>query len=335
MYKLSVVIPVYNVEKYLKRCLESILKQNIVNYEILLVDDGSTDSSGKICDSYAQRYNHIRVIHKENEGLGLTRNVGIMYAQGEYILFVDSDDFIRDGALQVLLETVNSAVDICFFKRSIYDNGVIYDSGEHIDENMILSNKQLMGLCLGEPLRDDLIEIGPAWKALYNTQFLNEHNIQFKSERECLSEDYIFSAEVCKYVQKVAYLDKDVYVYCNNTGSLTNSYRQDRPEKAVYLYKLMKKVIQENDLDLTAAQRAYNNFLINLLVSFKHIVFFEKFSIKDKLQEIKEICKNSDIKECLFSFNYSNNSKMKLLRMLVLNNQNYLIYFFIKLRYRG
>lgn len=100
--KISVIVPVYNVEDYLDRCLSSILEQTFSDFEILLIDDGSTDSSGAICDDYATKYTNITVIHKENKGLSDTRNVGIKNAKGEYIFFIDSDDFIIPKCLEIL-----------------------------------------------------------------------------------------------------------------------------------------------------------------------------------------------------------------------------------------
>ena len=100
----SVVIPVYNVEKYLIRCLESVILQTYRNLEIVLVDDGSTDNSGKICDEYAERDSRIKVIHKENGGLSDARNVGIKSASADYIVFIDSDDYVKNVYVQSLVE---------------------------------------------------------------------------------------------------------------------------------------------------------------------------------------------------------------------------------------
>ena len=103
---LSVIVPVYNVEKYLKRCLESILVQSWNDYEIILVDDGSTDSSAQICDLYAEKYEMIRVIHKENKGLSDTRNRGIEEASGEYVYFPDSDDWLEPNTFSELSDVI-------------------------------------------------------------------------------------------------------------------------------------------------------------------------------------------------------------------------------------
>ena len=115
---LTVVIPVYNVEKYLKRCIESILIQEWKNYDILLVDDGSTDNSPQICDDYAKAYEFISVIHKKNGGLSAARNTGISHAEGEYVYFPDSDDWIEPDTFMALAEVVESQkFDIISFNR--------------------------------------------------------------------------------------------------------------------------------------------------------------------------------------------------------------------------
>lgn len=119
-FLLSIVVPVYNVQKYLDRCMDSLLNQNIENYEIILVDDGATDNSGLICDKYSQEYFNVKVIHKKNEGLGLTRNVGIDNSKGQYIMFVDSDDYIEKIVCLVYINT--SRKIILMFVFSIGQN---------------------------------------------------------------------------------------------------------------------------------------------------------------------------------------------------------------------
>lgn len=109
---ISVIVPVYNTEKYLDRCIQSILSQTYSNIEILLIDDGSTDSSGVICDRYAEQDSRVRVFHKENGGVSSARNMGLDNAKGEWITFVDSDDYINDNFLQVVIENVSSKIDL-------------------------------------------------------------------------------------------------------------------------------------------------------------------------------------------------------------------------------
>jgi len=117
---ISIIIPVYNVEDYLARCLESILFQSFKDFEVLLIDDGSTDGSGKICDAYAQNDTRIRVIHKVNGGVSSARNVGLNNANGQYISFVDSDDFVHPCFLEFLYNSIKSSkadISICDYEK--------------------------------------------------------------------------------------------------------------------------------------------------------------------------------------------------------------------------
>lgn len=104
--KLSIIVPIYGVAKYLRKCVESLLEQDIIDYEIILVDDGSPDECPQICDGYAEKYDNIRVVHQENAGLSAARNSGIAVAQGDYIMFIDSDDYLQSNVLGILMEQV-------------------------------------------------------------------------------------------------------------------------------------------------------------------------------------------------------------------------------------
>ena len=123
---ISIIVPVYNVEKYLERCIKTLVTQDINNYEILLVDDGSKDNSAKLCDMYSDKYQNIRVFHKKNEGLGLTRNYGMEKAIGKYIIFVDSDDYIKQNSLGDLCSyIVKNNYDVCFYKKCVDNERII------------------------------------------------------------------------------------------------------------------------------------------------------------------------------------------------------------------
>lgn len=124
----SVILPIYNVEKYLERCVESVLSQNFTDYEMILVDDGSSDFSPKICDEYEEKYNFIKVIHKKNGGLSSARNAGFEQATGKYILWFDSDDWVEKNTLSLIYNaTKESEVDIIKFNyiRHIDDNEIL------------------------------------------------------------------------------------------------------------------------------------------------------------------------------------------------------------------
>lgn len=131
--KISIVVPVYNVEQYLKKCVESILAQTISNIEIILVDDGSTDQSGVICDELSEQDGRIKVIHQKNSGLSGARNTGIEVAQGRYIAFVDSDDYVAEDYIEVMLERLleyNADISVCGIMRFYENEKIILDDGK-------------------------------------------------------------------------------------------------------------------------------------------------------------------------------------------------------------
>lgn len=330
----SVIVPVYNVEKYLDRCIRSLQKQKNLSYEIILIDDGSTDNSWNICDQYQKESDNIIAFHKLNEGLGLTRNYGTARASGEYILYVDSDDYVKEDSISSLVNYMKEKeLDIAFFGRSKDSNGIIEEERYIFPEN-VPNYKILTSMCLGEPLQKDEFEIGPAWKAMYKKSFLNENNLCFESERECLSEDYLFSAKLCLKDPKAGFWNHNIYYYCDNGSSLTNSYNPDRPYKAVKLFEKMKEIILEGQLEDDASLRNYSNFVINLLVSFKHISLNKSFKTKEKIGEIKKICLNEDVRTILNDNIKLDTKKLTLLRGLVLNRCYLLIYALMKFRYK-
>lgn len=229
MRKVSVIVPVYNVEKYLKRCVESILSQTMENLEIILVDDGSTDQSGTICDEYAKKDSRIKVMHKKNGGLSSARNAGLAIAQGKYVGFVDSDDDIENIMYERMYETIEKEnVD---FVMSDYiripENGEIYLKTLEIEKGRYDRNdireKIFPQLIMGEDL-----EYGPllsVWHCMYRTDFLRKYNLKFDEEVRW-SEDNIFSAFVGYYADSFYYLKGEgLYHYYNNPGTITTSYR--------------------------------------------------------------------------------------------------------------
>ena len=155
MPKISVISAIYNAEKTLARCINSILEQTFRDFELLLIDDGSTDSSGKICDDYARKDNRIRVIHKYNEGVGATRQCGINNSIGNYIINVDPDDWIEQNALQLLYNTsteCNAAITICDYTlirpdRNVYQSQKPSRMDSEAMMNDILDGKLLGGVC--------------------------------------------------------------------------------------------------------------------------------------------------------------------------------------------
>lgn len=221
--KLSFVIPVYNVEKYLNECVDSILNQMTDECEIILVDDGSTDSSGKICDEYVRTNSNISVIHKENGGLSSARNAGLASACGKYVTFVDSDDRIENGSVNQIIDCINKQqFDICFMQTSkFYPDGTKEDLGEgiykeHIYGKDIDSIMSFLRKCPKYP--------GSAANKIYRYAFLKDNNLSFPKDRR-YSEDLGFIRDCIQKAEKFMALDFPYYEYRQNRkGSITNGF---------------------------------------------------------------------------------------------------------------
>ena len=237
---ISVIVPIYNVERYLRQCLDSLINQTYNELEVIMVDDGSKDSSGKICDEYSEKYDNFKVVHKENAGLGMARNTGFEHIKGEYVTFVDSDDYLEPDCIATLYnELRNKDVDMCKggFKRVI-DSGKIVSN--RIYDNELFqgekAKKEMLPRMIGSsPTKHDSIEMC-VWGALYNTKPIFEHNLRFPSERELISEDLVFNIDYMQYANGACTIDKAGYNYRVNLGSLSTSYRKDRFEASKHFY---------------------------------------------------------------------------------------------------
>ena len=238
MPKVSVIIPVYKVEQYLSRCVDSVLRQMFADIEVILVDDGSPDCCPKICDNYSEQDERVVVIHKTNGGLASARNAGMRAATGEYIFFVDSDDWIDSNTRKQLVEIAdNYNVDFVRY-RPMYagwpgrEEGSLCNFGTEwmlheglYDRNMI---RQLVFPHLIAGANLSLGAIVSACRSLYRRCRLTENHIEFEDEVR-YSEDTIFSAKVVMAANSFYYLDGPRYYhYFYNPNSITRSFRSDR-----------------------------------------------------------------------------------------------------------
>ena len=220
--KLSFILPIYNVEAYLPQCVDSILCQATEDCEIILVDDGSPDGCGAICDRYAGQHDIIKVIHKPNGGLSDARNAGFDLASGNYILFVDSDDYLEPGSVERILRWIDTTdADVAFLlSRKVYPDG----SSEPLGEN--LSREEIFGKSREAVLR--YLAARPkfpasAWGKIYRRAFLVEHGFRYPDDRR-LSEDLQYSLDLFLTAEKFDYLDFPYYCYRQNrAGSICNT----------------------------------------------------------------------------------------------------------------
>lgn len=232
---LSIIIPVYNVEQYLKECVESILEQSFRDYEIILVDDGSTDSSGQICDAFQKGNDNIKTIHKSNGGLSDARNVGINNAKGEYILFIDSDDYIAPNSLNKIvgcLKKQKKQIDIMFLEAiKVYPDGTQESLGDRYDEKMI--NGQTKLTCLNHLARLPKFPASASTK-LIRREFIVSNQLYFK--KGLISEDVHWSIGAFLLAENFAYCNIEYYYYRQNRiGSITNSVKVSSIEDLLWI----------------------------------------------------------------------------------------------------
>lgn len=234
---ISVVVPVYNVEAYLDRCLNSIVHQTYRNLEIILVNDGSTDKSPQICEKWAGKDARIRVIHQDNAGAGMARNTGIKHANGAYICFFDSDDYVAANAIERAYEVAKrEAVEIVVFGFTRVENGRAVFQKIPRSVETVYRDERVRSVFLADFLAErehsetKNLQMGPC-TALYSTELIKRVGWRFVSEREIISEDVYSLLVLYRYAESVAVLSEALYVYCLNPASLTKTYRGDRFQK--------------------------------------------------------------------------------------------------------
>lgn len=307
----TVVVPVYNVEKYLNQCVNSILKQTYKNFELILVDDASTDSSGRICDDIAQQDPRVKVIHKENAGAGYARNSAMELANGKYITFVDSDDYVEPDLLERLMAGIKrNNADTCIggWKR-VNNDGTIIAVNEYVNT---MYNQQdvyveLFKRMLGSaPDKKDYIKMA-VWNSLYSMDIINDNHIAFPSEREFISEETIFNSEYYKYAQNVCLIDSTAYNYRVTPGSLTQKYRSNKLSLSCALYNEVEKRIEGMFPDGDALIRLQKKFLINIrdcISQERGKVSKKKF--KDIVKAVGEITNTDTVKRVSACYPNSN-----------------------------
>jgi glycosyltransferase involved in cell wall biosynthesis len=239
--KLSIIVPVYKVEQYIHKCVDSILAQTFTDFELILVNDGSPDNCGEICDEYSKKDNRIKVIHKENGGLSTARNAGLDLAKGDYVGFVDSDDWIESDMYELLYkmcENNNCDIAICTSKIH-YTNRTIITGGNH--SLIIYDKNQAMKAMLEGQLYDEVV-----WTKLFKRNVLE--NIRFPVG--LTYEDTAFTYRVFHRTQKVCCIGEPKYNYIKRENSTMDRAIKNISIDAVLIYDEMYRFISEHYVEL-------------------------------------------------------------------------------------
>ena len=216
---ISVVIPVYNVEKYLRRCLDSVLHQVDVTKEIILVDDGSTDLSGKICDEYAEKHPEVKCLHISNSGPATAKNIGYDHATGNYIAFVDSDDEIKPNMFSKMLQSgyKHDAEIVCCNYIQINENGT-YEHTKHTGEEYVLNQDEAIKALL---IKDKIYS--QCWTKIYKKSMIDANHIR-NTDGLKTDEDFIYNIQAFACSKTVCIVDQPLYIYTHRSLSLSKDY---------------------------------------------------------------------------------------------------------------
>lgn len=217
---ISVIVPVYNTEKYLREAVDSVLAQGFGELEIILVDDGSPDNAPAVCDEYASKYGFIRTVHKPNGGLSSARNAGMDIARGEYLLFLDSDDALLPGALERLLGRMDEGVDAVISNVYVkfYESGKPDELSRHIPERELCGDPKEFAVRV-------LMGRGRAWRAhsnLYRAEVVRRHGVRFPEGHN--AEDIVFNLGFYAHARAIGFVNEPTLRYRKRGGSISNSF---------------------------------------------------------------------------------------------------------------
>lgn len=327
----SIIIPVYNVEKYLDRCMQSVFLQSYKNLEIILIDDGSPDSCPRLCDEYGNIDKRVRVLHKKNEGLGLARNSGLALATGKYVLFIDSDDYLSENMVEKLVcqaELMNADIVYC---------GYFYETINHkwlevrdFENKQTFKDHDIDAVALAFITNQNKFKVRlqrTVWHALYSKALIEEEDIRFPSERQIPSEDLIFQSQITQFASVISFIPDCLYYYCFNNGSITMNFKKDRYLKLANEKKEMLRIYSNKGVN----KYINNLYFLSIKSYFFNLVGQKNIDFSEKIKIISDVV--LDIQsDCLKQLEPSVFSKVeKIYYKLICKNNKYLIFIYCSL----
>lgn len=271
---ISVIIPVYNVEHYLRRCIDSVLHQEKVSLEIILVDDGSTDSSSKICDEYAAEHKEVRCVHTQNAGPATAKNIGYDMSLGKYIAFIDSDDEIKSNMFSQMIQfgNLHNADIVCCNYIQVDEDGNISHTN-YTDKKYVLTQDEALKAIL---IKDKIFS--QCWTKIYKRQTMQENGVR-NTEGLKTEEDFIYNIQAFACSKTVCIVDKPLYIYTHRTKSLSKDYYRDHIsqyiDNRILRIELVDKIVHNKFPHLQEYSIYhcifYYNELIGRICLFPHI----------------------------------------------------------------
>ncbi|EHQ91862.1 glycosyltransferase family 2 protein [Desulfosporosinus youngiae] len=300
MPKISVVVPVYNVEKYIAECLESLVNQTFKDIEIIIVDDGSPDNSAKIYKEYAALDSRVKVIEKKNAGVSEARNTGIDNAIGDFLMFVDSDDWMELNGCEILYnEYLRSGADMIVADAYSITNGnkrtnrIFKEDFVTEERNFI---QQYQAACIGygynpaPAVRSNVSGLGSPWNKLYSRKIIVENNLRYDSYVKGIYDDNLFTLYYLDKVKKISYIAKPVYNYRILEQSLTQSYKSNTLDISRRIFERISGFIAQQD-DKKKFEKPFYLYVIRRLSAELSAYYFSKNSDKSFRESLKELKK--------------------------------------------
>ena len=292
--KISVIVPIYNVEKYLSQCIDSIINQTYKNLEIILVNDGSPDKCGAICDEYSNKDERIKVIHKKNGGLSDARNAGLDIATGDFISFVDSDDWIDIDTYEIMMNNIiKYNADI-----AVSNINYVYDEKskpKYNEENIHIFNREE---AMNELIHDGLVQ-AVVWNKIYKKELL--YNMKFKVGK--LNEDEFFTYKICARAEKIVYIPNTLYQYRQRENSIMSTYSLKRLDSVEALYERLNFI--KNEFPTLYNDEKYilcNSCIYNYQMILKNYEIDKENLGRNKLKQYRKSIKFTFNDIALYSF---------------------------------
>lgn len=308
---ISIIVPVYNSQQYLRQCLESLLNQTYKNLQIICIDDGSTDDSLSILNSYKKKDKRIYIYSKKNEGVSQARNYGLSMAKGKYIMFVDSDDWIDICTCEIVTEF--SEYDLvmwpyvremgdCSRKKQIFNNDIKFNKNE-VKQKL---HRRMIGL-LGEELHrpENADALCTVWGKLYRLEIIKKHNIQFNDIREIGSyEDGLFNLQYLAYIHCAIYINHFFYHYRKEgDSSITSKYNPNLYMEWNNLFQIMNRYIKKNNLGNSYIIALNNRIVLSLIVIGINIIT-SNYNAKIKIDEINKVITSGQYTNAINDFQF-------------------------------
>lgn len=341
MSKISIIVPIYNSEKYLKQCIESLITQTFKNIEIILINDGSTDKSKQICEEYAVKDDRIKLINKNNEGVSVARNIGIKIATGKYIAFIDSDDWLEPIYLETLYNEISkNNADLVICNYNIIRRNKKIKNIKFPKNNFLKSKEELqciqaailsLKITTFSLLNQNFYGAGVLWNKLYKREIIEKYNLKFNMEKiKAIFEDVIFNYNYIEQINSLQIINETLYNYRTLQNSATRAFNKDILQINQIVFKDIKekKLTHKDDklYEYSLNIRIINNFYTSVKIYFCNKKNTKRY--KEKVTEFKETLNKEMYKNAFENLeNKYCNAKTKITKLLVKSKKYNLLFF--------